>query len=574
MRPRHSRFEQVQVAGARRHLGYAVAKLGINEPALNMRVLTEIPESWRAYHRVVPMAGTKVTNQHGAGLCWAYAGLNQVRKVLACKMGVPNLELSPVFLLFHDKAERSEVFLRRVLELACVPLECSEAGAARPGADGCNPFRSREVEVLLKDPLQGDGGYANYFFNLVERYGVVPLSAMPYTFSAKRPTQMNNLLHAVLRAAAVRLRALVSPHAHLVGKSAGSTSLKQATGRAKSGQLGALQGAIGNGAAARLSPLPGSVRRAVLAEYSTTIKTIRRILTDALGDPPTVLRSVQWACAPVKTACTAKGRQGVQARTRSTSGEGAPTRDLGLKQWGPLTPQQLYAKSDLHFDDMVTLVADPRRQSRDHLRMLTVNRINVVSRPGDEKAGGGGPPFPTEALNVTNAEMQQAAQATLEAGTQVWVGCDVGQQSHTQHGVMDPDLYDFEAAYGADTRMSREDAVRVFAGGATHAMLVGGLHYAPAGASTKKRTVDGWLIQNSWGTQNQSRGGWLHMSNNWWGLHVYEIVVPRRFAPNGGKPARQERIVLDAWDPLFYGQLHLAGSAQATANAALWTDSP
>lgn len=128
-----------------------------------------------------------VTNQKQSGRCWMFAGLNMVRHNIAKKNNLKPFELSQSYHTFWDKFEKANYFLERVLDTAEETTD------------------SRVVQWLLQAPLN-DGGQWDMFVNLVEKYGVVPQSAMPETFHSGQSRKMNGLLTQKLRKQASVMR--------------------------------------------------------------------------------------------------------------------------------------------------------------------------------------------------------------------------------------------------------------------------------------------------------------------------------------------------------------------------------
>ena len=129
-----------------------------------------------------------VTNQKHSGRCWEFAGLNVLRARIIKELNVEDFAFSQNFIAFHDKLEKANHALVRAIETA-------DQG-----------FSSEEVRNLLEEI--GDGGFWTQFLDLVRKYGVVPVWAMPDTESAGNTDQMNRALSAVLRLAIGKIRSV------------------------------------------------------------------------------------------------------------------------------------------------------------------------------------------------------------------------------------------------------------------------------------------------------------------------------------------------------------------------------
>jgi len=130
-----------------------------------------------------------ITDQKHSGRCWLFAGLNVFRLEAQRRLGIEDFELSQSHLMFWDKLEKSNYFLETVIETADEPTE------------------GRLVWFLLQDPI-ADGGQWDMFADLVRKYGVVPVSAMPETASSGDTGTLNAVLGMKLREYAAELRRL------------------------------------------------------------------------------------------------------------------------------------------------------------------------------------------------------------------------------------------------------------------------------------------------------------------------------------------------------------------------------
>lgn len=130
-----------------------------------------------------------VTNQKGSGRCWLFAGLNIFNPNIMAKLDLSKFELSQPYLTFYDKMEKANLFLEEIIEMRDRPLH------------------DRRMEITLQSPF-GDGGWWHYVTNLVDKYGVVPISAMPETKPSTSTGQINRLANRMLRGFASELRTM------------------------------------------------------------------------------------------------------------------------------------------------------------------------------------------------------------------------------------------------------------------------------------------------------------------------------------------------------------------------------
>ncbi|MFH1862278.1 MAG: C1 family peptidase, partial [bacterium] len=127
-----------------------------------------------------------ITDQKSTGRCWLFAGLNILRPAVIDKIEDDSFEFSQSYLFFWDKIEKSNTFLEKVIARSKLEV------------------RDQDFQRILRDPI-GDGGWWEYFAYLVEKYGVVPQSAMPETKSTEHSGSMDGFLTEKLREYAAEL---------------------------------------------------------------------------------------------------------------------------------------------------------------------------------------------------------------------------------------------------------------------------------------------------------------------------------------------------------------------------------
>lgn len=144
----------------------------------------------------IDLATGDVADQKQSGRCWMFAALNTMRHKLMTNFKMnDDFELSQNYINFWDKFEKSNFFLDNVIKTANEPLD------------------SRKVAWLMATPPQQDGGQWDMLCALIEKYGIVPKSAMPETFSSEKSAQLNKFLNLKLRHNAAVLRELVANNA-------------------------------------------------------------------------------------------------------------------------------------------------------------------------------------------------------------------------------------------------------------------------------------------------------------------------------------------------------------------------
>lgn len=159
----------------------AISNNAIDKLALNRDIVRG--EDGHFTHRI----NTKgITNQKSSGRCWMFAGLNVMRPRVIEDLGLEGFQFSSAYLQFWDKMEKANLYFEYVIELRdSAPLD-------------------REWQ-LINEWVVHDGGWWNFVTALIDKYGVVPVSAMRETHSSENTKTMNAVLERLLRSRAVGL---------------------------------------------------------------------------------------------------------------------------------------------------------------------------------------------------------------------------------------------------------------------------------------------------------------------------------------------------------------------------------
>ncbi len=240
-----------------------------------------------------------ITNQKKSGRCWMFAGLNVLRPQVIREHGMEEFEFSTAYLQFWDKLEKSNLYLESVIELR--------------DAD----FLDRDWEFVTKISFE-DGGWWNYVAGLIEKYGVVPLSAMPETHASNHTQTVNEVLGRLLRVRAVRLLDL----------------------HANGGDMEKLQ-----------------------AEKNAALKEVYRFLALNFGEPPT---EFEWR----------------YRRTKKIAAKAIPDDDMLIVEESDLTPLEVHTPKSFYekyigrtLQDHVCLYNDPKNELNRHYEFSRATNI-------------------------------------------------------------------------------------------------------------------------------------------------------------------------------------------------------
>lgn len=197
-----------------------------------------------------------------------------------------------------------------------------------------------------------------------------------------------------------------------------------------------------------------------------------------------------------------------------------------------LTPQSFYDKYvDVDLDEYISIINAPT-EDKPFMKTYTVDMLgNVV----DGKQ--------VKYLNLEMEDFKALAVKQLEQGESVWFGCDVGQSSTRDSGIMALDAYDVEDLFDVDLTMTKAERLDYGESLMTHAMVLTGVDLIDGQA--KK-----WKVENSWGEKVGEKGFFV-MSDEWMDEYTYQIVVRKEFlTPEQLAAFEAEPTVLAPWDPM------------------------
>lgn len=176
---------------SKRLMQNVVTQHDVNDVALNRSIVTEATHTFSTL-----LDDWSVTNQAKTGRCWMFAGLNLFRVDARKAMNLKEFEFSQNYLMFWDKLERANFLLEAIIETADRPVD------------------DRTVSWLLQRSIE-DGGQWDMFADLVDKYGVVPKTAMPETESSSSSARMNSILNYQMRQGAKTIRDLYASESGL-----------------------------------------------------------------------------------------------------------------------------------------------------------------------------------------------------------------------------------------------------------------------------------------------------------------------------------------------------------------------
>ena len=245
-------------------------------------------------------------------------------------------------------------------------------------------------------------------------------------------------------------------------------------------------------------------KRAPVALKTEMLKEIYQMLVRAYGVPPT---EFEW---------TMRDKSGKVVSTKS------------------YTPHSFYKEyfGDLDLEnDFVMVMNDP---TREYYKLYEIEYDRHVY-DGENWVY----------LNLPIDEVKALAIASIKDNTAMYFSCDVGKFLLSKKGTLDINNFDYASLMGVDFPMNKEERVRTFASGSSHAMTLIAVDLDEEGNSKK------WMVENSWGDKSGWRGN-LIMTDEWFEEYMFRVVVNKKYFPvETLKLLDQKPIMLPSWDPMF-----------------------
>lgn len=174
-------------SASNRALSNAIATNSIDNLARNFRKAGGLDT-----HFSVETTKQNIHDQKSSGRCWLFSGMNVLRSNFArMHKDTLHVEFSHVYLSFHDQLEKSNLMLQGIIDNAKKPMN--------------DPI----VQFFFKNPIN-DGGTFCGVADLVDKYGLVPMEAMPESYSAENTSRMASIISSKLREYGLELRKMVA----------------------------------------------------------------------------------------------------------------------------------------------------------------------------------------------------------------------------------------------------------------------------------------------------------------------------------------------------------------------------
>jgi len=195
------------------------------------------------------------------------------------------------------------------------------------------------------------------------------------------------------------------------------------------------------------------------------------------------------------------------------------------------TPQEFYKEAvGIDLSEYVTVLQHPVYDYNGH---YTIEYCRGMSNVSD-----------MDFVNIKSDDFKEWAKNALLDSLPVWFAATAGPGMHSENGIMDPDLYDYETLFDIEMSFDKKDAMKYGWGMPNHAMVFVGMDIAESGEVNK------WLVENSWG-KDRGDSGYYTMSSDWFDQFVYNVILPKKYLPeNVQKLLDKKAKKIPSWDPL------------------------
>jgi bleomycin hydrolase len=147
-------------------------------------------------------------------------------------------------------------------------------------------------------------------------------------------------------------------------------------------------------------------------------------------------------------------------------------------------------------------------------------------------------------VNVDIEKLKNIAVRSISDGTPMLFAADVSYDQSSEHGIMADGLYDYQSIYNIDISLTKAERALYRSSVRNHGMTLIGVDLKDA------RPVK-WWVENSWGADKGSKGYWT-MYDDWFDLHVYNIIVHKKYVPPEILKIKDEpAVLLPPWDPML-----------------------
>lgn len=155
---------------------------GIEKSCIDTRIIEENKPSFN-----IELSDTKRMDQKESLRCWIYSGLNFIKRNMAknLNMNVLDFELSPTYIAFYDRLEKSNSLYNNIISKDI-------------------DLKNINKDKYFNEPAHEKGRF-ELFKTIVNKYGLVPYSAMPDTKDSLNSEMFNLIFNEKIKKDCVEL---------------------------------------------------------------------------------------------------------------------------------------------------------------------------------------------------------------------------------------------------------------------------------------------------------------------------------------------------------------------------------
>ncbi len=262
----------------------------------------------------------------------------------------------------------------------------------------------------------------------------------------------------------------------------------------------------------------GKAKEKMLAE-------VYRILVMNLGEPP---KQFTWRYQTKKDSSKDKDEH-KENNGNENNEEGTIDSDETLQI--DATPKSFFEDFvDVNLNDYVNIFNDTTRDYDKHYQI----RLSRNIYDGHD----------ISYVNVDIEPLKALAISSIQDGTPMLFAADVSYDQSSEHGIMADGLYDYQSIYNIEISLTKAERALYRSSVRNHGMTL-------IGVDLKDAKPLKWWVENSWGADKGSKGYWT-MYDNWFDLHVYNIIVHKKYVPGEILKIKDApAILLPPWDPML-----------------------
>jgi len=258
------------------------------------------------------------------------------------------------------------------------------------------------------------------------------------------------------------------------------------------------------------------------------LSEVYRILVMNMGEPP---HQFTWRYKAKEDSDKKDEEDEESEEEKEDESKKEGTVDSDETQQITATPKSFFADFvGVNLNDYVNIFNDTTRDYGKHYRI----RMSRNVYDGQD----------IHYINVEIDTLKKIAIRSIQDGAAMLFAADVSYDQSSEHGIMADGLYDYQSIYNTKINLTKAERALYRSSVRNHGMTL-------IGVDLKEDKPVKWRVENSWGADKGSKGYWI-MYDNWFDLHVYNIIVHKKYVPDEILQIKKEpAIILPPWDPML-----------------------